>query len=114
VVDLRCDPAVWIRTSLLAPVPESSRRQRVAVSQSVVPVPGAAWLGVLVGCGGTRAALDPGLMSGGQGTSSPDTQRRRICRRVTTMRQIVIKKQKRRTVSADLDLRTPAGRVLPY
>jgi len=26
----------------------------------------------------------------------------------------VIKKQKRRTVSADLDLRTPAGRVLPY
>jgi hypothetical protein len=30
------------------------------------------------------------------------------------MCQIVIKKQKRRTVSADLDLRTPAGRVLPY
>jgi len=30
------------------------------------------------------------------------------------MRQIVIQKQKRRTVSADLDLRTPAGRVLPY
>jgi hypothetical protein len=48
VVDLPVGPAVRIRTSLLAPVPESSRRQRVAVSQLVVPVPGAAWLGVLV------------------------------------------------------------------
>ena len=48
VVDLPVGPAVRIRTSLLAPVPQTSRRQRVAVSQIVVPVPGSAWLGVLV------------------------------------------------------------------
>jgi hypothetical protein len=48
VVDLPAGPAVRVRTSLLAPVPESARRQRVAVSQVVVPVPGTPWLGVLV------------------------------------------------------------------
>jgi hypothetical protein len=30
------------------------------------------------------------------------------------MRQIMISKPKRRPALADLDLRTPAGRVLPY
>lgn len=48
IVDLPCGPAVRVRTSLLASVPESSRRQRVAVSQLVMPVPGTPWLGVLV------------------------------------------------------------------
>jgi hypothetical protein len=48
LVDLPAGPAVRIRTSVLAPVPESSRRQRVAVSQFVVPVPASRWLGVLV------------------------------------------------------------------
>jgi hypothetical protein len=48
LVDLPAGPAVRIRTSLLAPVPESSHRQRVAVSQFVVPVPDSRWLGVLV------------------------------------------------------------------
>jgi hypothetical protein len=48
VVDLPAGPAVRVRTSLLARVPESSRRQRVAVSQLVVPVPGTRWLGVIV------------------------------------------------------------------
>jgi hypothetical protein len=48
VVSLPCGPAVRIRTSLLALVPESSRRHRVAVSQLVIPVPGTPWLGVLV------------------------------------------------------------------
>jgi hypothetical protein len=48
VVDLPAGPAVRVRTSLLAAVPESSRRQRVAVNQIIVPVPGAPWLGVLV------------------------------------------------------------------
>jgi hypothetical protein len=48
LVDLPAGPAVRIRTSLLAPVPETSRRQRVAVTQFVVPVPDSRWLGVLV------------------------------------------------------------------
>jgi hypothetical protein len=48
VVDLPAGPAVRIRTSLLAPVPESSRRQRVAATQLVIPVPGTPWLGILV------------------------------------------------------------------
>jgi hypothetical protein len=30
------------------------------------------------------------------------------------MRQIKIRKPKRRPAAADLDLRTPAGRILPY
>lgn len=48
LVDLPAGQAVRIRTSVLAPVPESSRRQRVAVNQFVVPVPDSRWLGVLV------------------------------------------------------------------
>jgi len=48
VVDLPCGPAVRIRTSMLAPVPESSRQQRVSVSQFVIPLPHTPWLGVLV------------------------------------------------------------------
>ncbi|MEN3358606.1 MAG: hypothetical protein V7637_2588 [Mycobacteriales bacterium] len=48
LVDLPAGPAVRVRTSLLAPVPETSRRQRVAITQFVVPVPGSSWLGVLV------------------------------------------------------------------
>jgi hypothetical protein len=48
LVDLPAGAAVRVRTSLLAPVPETSRRQRVAVSQIVVPVPGSRWLGVIV------------------------------------------------------------------
>lgn len=48
LVDLPAGPAVRIGTSLFAPVPETSRRQRVAITQIVVPVPGTAWLAVLV------------------------------------------------------------------
>jgi hypothetical protein len=47
-VDLPVGPAVRVRTSLLAPVPESSRRQRVAVCQLIVPVPDSPWLAVIV------------------------------------------------------------------
>jgi hypothetical protein len=48
LVDLPAGAAVRVRTSVLAPVPETSRRQRVAVNQIVVPVPGSRWLGVIV------------------------------------------------------------------
>jgi hypothetical protein len=48
LVDLPAGPAVRIGSSVLAPVPESSRRQRVAVNQVVMPVPGSPWLAVLV------------------------------------------------------------------
>jgi hypothetical protein len=48
LVDLPAGPAVRVRTSVLAPVPETSRRQRLAVNQFVVPVPGTRWLGVIV------------------------------------------------------------------
>jgi hypothetical protein len=48
LVDLPAGPAVRVRTSVLAPVPETSRRQRVAVNQIVVPVPDSRWLGVIV------------------------------------------------------------------
>jgi hypothetical protein len=48
IVDLPAGPAVRIRTGLLAPVPETTRRQRVTVSQFVIPVPGTRWLGVIV------------------------------------------------------------------
>jgi hypothetical protein len=48
LVDLPVGPAVRIRTSLLLPVPETSRRQRVAVNQIIVPVPDTRWLGVIV------------------------------------------------------------------
>jgi hypothetical protein len=34
--------------------------------------------------------------------------------RQTTMRQVQIRKPKRPAPSGDLDLRTPAGRLLPY
>lgn len=44
VVDLPAGPAVRVHTTLLAPIPESTRTQRVAVSQLVLPVPGTAWL----------------------------------------------------------------------
>ena len=47
VVDLPAGPAVRTTSSLLVPVPESSRRQRVTVNQLTVPVPGTPWLGVL-------------------------------------------------------------------
>lgn len=46
-VDVPATPAVRVRSSLLAPVPESSRRQRVALTQYYLPVPDTAWLGVL-------------------------------------------------------------------
>jgi hypothetical protein len=48
VVDLPAGPAVRVRTSLLTPIPESSRRQRVAVNQVVVPVLDTPWLGTIV------------------------------------------------------------------
>jgi hypothetical protein len=48
LVELPAGEAVRIRTSLLAPVPETARRQRVSITQLVVPVPGTQWLGVLV------------------------------------------------------------------
>jgi hypothetical protein len=46
-VDLPATPAVRVRSSMLVPVPESSHRQRVAVTQYYVPVPDTAWLGVI-------------------------------------------------------------------
>jgi hypothetical protein len=46
-VDLPASPAVRVRSSMLVPVPESARRQRVAVTQYYVPVPDTAWLGAL-------------------------------------------------------------------
>jgi hypothetical protein len=46
-VELPAGPAARLRTTALAPIPETSRRQRVAVSQHFVPVPGTDWLGVL-------------------------------------------------------------------
>jgi hypothetical protein len=46
-VDLPATPAVRVRSSLLAPVPESSRRQRVAQVQYYIPVPDTPWIGVL-------------------------------------------------------------------
>jgi hypothetical protein len=48
VVDLPAGPAVRIRTTLLAPVPESARTQRVAVNQLIVPVQDGPWLALLV------------------------------------------------------------------
>jgi hypothetical protein len=48
VVDLPAGPAVRVRTSLLAPIPETTRTQRVAVNQLVVPVRDTAWLALLV------------------------------------------------------------------
>jgi hypothetical protein len=48
VVDLPAGPAVRVGTSILTPVPESTRRQRVAVRQLVVAVPDTPWLAVLV------------------------------------------------------------------
>jgi hypothetical protein len=48
LIALPAGEAVRIRTSLLIPVPETSRRQRVAVTQVLVPVPDTRWLGVIV------------------------------------------------------------------
>jgi hypothetical protein len=46
-VDVPATPAVRVRSSMLVPVPETSRRQRVAVVQYYLPVPDTSWLGVL-------------------------------------------------------------------
>jgi hypothetical protein len=47
-VGLPAGPAVRTRTSVLAPVPESTRGRRVALTQYVIPVPATRWLAVLV------------------------------------------------------------------
>jgi hypothetical protein len=47
IVDLPAGPAVRTTSSLLVPVPESSRHQRVTVNQITVPVPNTPWLAVL-------------------------------------------------------------------
>jgi len=46
-VELRCGPAAYLQTSQLVPVPGASERQRVTISQFLVPVRDLPWLGVI-------------------------------------------------------------------
>jgi hypothetical protein len=46
-VELRCGPAAYLQTSQLVPVPATRERQRVTVSQFLIPVRDLPWLGVI-------------------------------------------------------------------